>query len=365
MESIYFQSGEVSHGIKHYMVDTENDKLNLPRNGMLGNRCYVIATKKWYILDGSGEWVPFAAEGGSVDADAILSVIDGMSDSEKSQLRSELGVASVFTFKGVVEEESDLPSIGNNSGDVYLVNETSSEYVWITTSSAGGIDIGRWEELGSNVGGEPELYFVTFTYTNQLWNADKTIVEINTAYLAGKTIVFKFGDHLQLAGKGNDGRYNYFGADILAGSTVHSLKVMEAIGAVGSSYAVAPVDSAFSMSSENPVQNKLITAAMNNASQAIENKISKPTVVSSVTATVTIEPEDNTIYKCGELTSLTITNPPATGSYVIKFISGATPTTTTIPTSIVFPDAFSAEANTRYEINVEDGYAVAVGWPVS
>jgi hypothetical protein len=38
---------------------------------------------------------------------------------------------------------------------------------------------------------------------------------------------------------------------------------------------------------------------------------------------------------------------------------------TTIPASIIFPEAFAAEANTRYEINVEDGYAVAVGWPVS
>ena len=82
-------------------------------------------------------------------------------------------------------------------------------------------------------------------------------------------------------------------------------------------------------------------------------------------STPTITPTANTIYKCGTLTSLTITDPPATGAYVIKFTSGSTATTTTIPASIIFPEAFAAEANTRYEINVEDGYAVAVGWPVS
>ena len=89
------------------------------------------------------------------------------------------------------------------------------------------------------------------------------------------------------------------------------------------------------------------------------------TVVAVEGTTPTIEPAPNTIYKCGTLTSLTVTDPPATGAYVIKFTSGSTPTTTTIPASIIFQEAFAAEANTRYEINVEDGYAVAVGWPVS
>ena len=91
----------------------------------------------------------------------------------------------------------------------------------------------------------------------------------------------------------------------------------------------------------------------------------KPTVNTVSGATPSITPVANNVYECGELTSLTITNPPATGMYVIKFTSGSTATVTTIPASIVFPEAFSADADMRYEINVEDGYAVAVGWPVS
>ena len=91
----------------------------------------------------------------------------------------------------------------------------------------------------------------------------------------------------------------------------------------------------------------------------------KPVVNLPAGATVSITPVDNNVYSCGTLTSLTITNPPATGSYVIKFTSGSTATTTTIPSSIKFPEAFAAQANMRYEINVEDSYAIAVGWPTT
>ena len=72
--------------------------------------------------------------------------------------------------------------------------------------------------------------------------------------------------------------------------------------------------------------------------------------------TPTIAPEANTIYQCGELTSLTISNPPATGKYSIVFYSGATPTTT------VGIENFAAEANKRYKITVEDNYATYDSW---
>ncbi len=122
------------------------------------------------------------------------------------------------------------------------------------------------------------------------------------------------------------------------------------------------VDDTLSATSENPVQNKTLYTLFTSLGNYFTPWPTK-TTVSGPTPTIT--PANNTIYECGELTSLTVTDPPATGSYVIRFTSGSTATTTTIPASIIFPEAFSAEANTRYEINVEDGYAVAVGWPVS
>lgn len=94
-------------------------------------------------------------------------------------------------------------------------------------------------------------------------------------------------------------------------------------------------------------------------------KVVRPLPVTVSGATPTITPVDNRCYKCGELTSLTITDPPATGSYSIVFTSGATPTTTTFPASILGLENFSAAANTRYEINVMDGAAVVGSWDVS
>lgn len=88
------------------------------------------------------------------------------------------------------------------------------------------------------------------------------------------------------------------------------------------------------------------------------------TVVEVSGTTPAITPVANTIYKCGELTSLTISNPPANGSYSIVFTSGATATTTTIPASILGLEDFAPEANTLYEINVLDNRAVVGSWAV-
>lgn len=81
------------------------------------------------------------------------------------------------------------------------------------------------------------------------------------------------------------------------------------------------------------------------------------TVVNVSGTTPTITPVANTSYNCGELTSLTITNPPATGKYSIIFYSGATATT------IVGIENFTVEVNKRYKIEVEDGYGKFYNWP--
>ena len=81
--------------------------------------------------------------------------------------------------------------------------------------------------------------------------------------------------------------------------------------------------------------------------------------------TPTVAPAANKIYKCGELTSLTISNPPADGAWSVVFTSGATPTSTTIPATILGLESFAASADTLYEINVLDNRAVVGSWAVS
>ena len=89
------------------------------------------------------------------------------------------------------------------------------------------------------------------------------------------------------------------------------------------------------------------------------------TVVEVSGTTPTITPAPNTIYKCGEVASLTISNPTATGAYSVIFTSGATATDLSIPQTLLMPDGFTVEANRLYEINVLDNRAVIGSWAVS
>ena len=125
------------------------------------------------------------------------------------------------------------------------------------------------------------------------------------------------------------------------------------------------VDTALSPTSTNPVQNKAVYAAFANAADIVDGKQDKPIDETVSEAAASITPAANTIYNCGELTSLTISNPPATGAYSIVFTSGSTATTTTIPSTVLGLESFAAEVNTLYEINVLDNRAVVGSWAVS
>ena len=132
------------------------------------------------------------------------------------------------------------------------------------------------------------------------------------------------------------------------------------------------VDSALSTASTNPVQNKAITNKINQMDSqlgeldtAVGDKQDAPLSITVSGSDVTITPAANTVYHCGELASLTVSNPPATGAYSIVFTSGATATTTAFPATILGLEDFAAEANTLYEINVLDNRAVIGSWAVS
>ena len=61
------------------------------------------------------------------------------------QLKTAIaGLGSVFTLKGSVATVEDLPSTGNEIGDVYYVVSESVGYIWLND---GGIK-NRWEQLG-------------------------------------------------------------------------------------------------------------------------------------------------------------------------------------------------------------------------
>ena len=73
----------------------------------------------------------------------------------------------------------------------------------------------------------------------------------------------------------------------------------------------------------------------------------------------------NVRYKCGEVSTLSIT-PPSSGSCEVIFESGSTATLLTVPNTVKFPawfDATSLEADTVYDIVITDGvYGAVMSW---
>ena len=185
-----------------------------------------------------------------------------------------------------------------------------------------------------DLGGEPEKFVVTITISGSNYSADKTIAEIYAAYTAGKTLDVVCGGA-------------HFIAGYIADDEMYFTKAYA--DDTGSSISRLYVDDSDSWSYEIFGQQRAII----------------PERVAGATPTIT--PIANTIYNCtaSALTSLTITDPPATGSYSIIFTSGSTATTTTIPSTILGLESFAAEANTMYEINVLDNRAVVGSWAVS
>ena len=111
--------------------------------------------------------------------------------------------------------------------------------------------------------------------------------------------------------------------------------------------------------------NTVSTATMGTVYTRLEGLEALVTATETISGTTpTITPEANTVYQCGELSSLTITNPPATGAWAVVFASGTMATQTTIPASILGLEDFAADVNMLYEINVMDNRAVWRGWPL-
>jgi len=79
----------------------------------------------------------------------------------------------------------------------------------------------------------------------------------------------------------------------------------------------------------------------------------------------TINGEANTIYLCGEVSTISVT-PPATGMIGVRFRSGSSVALLNIPSSVRWPasfDPYALQTNTVYELNILDGiYGAVIAW---
>lgn len=124
------------------------------------------------------------------------------------------------------------------------------------------------------------------------------------------------------------------------------------------------VDSSLSATSANPVQNKVVKAALDEK----QNKVTEVTVATAGAVTQALAA--GAVYHfTGALTSLTVTlTTPASGElaqYHFDFTSGATAPTVTIPNTVTMPSSFSVEANKRYEVDILNNYGAVMTWAIS
>lgn len=83
---------------------------------------------------------------------------------------------------------------------------------------------------------------------------------------------------------------------------------------------------------------------------------------------ITLAAEAEMRYVYGELYSLTISSLPATGIVDISFVSGSTPTVLLFPAGANIPEWFDPtdlNANTNYELSIEDNKVVISEWPIT
>lgn len=87
-----------------------------------------------------------------------------------------------------------------------------------------------------------------------------------------------------------------------------------------------------------------------------------------VSTDITLAAEAEMRYIYGELDSLTISSFPATGIVDISFVSGSTPTVLLFPAGANIPEWFDPtdlNANTNYELSIEDNKVVISEWPIT
>ena len=182
------------------------------------------------------------------------------------------------------------------------------------------------EDALDAIDGEPKKLVVTVTESGGVYSANKTYTEIEAAIAGGKTVVC------------NDGAWDYYLVNLNDNDAFVFYNLYVNTDGSIDIYMIEIND-------DNSVNSSVYSVAEN------------PTTVTDLSSTsITLTAAANTYYTYGELTALTVSSFPASGTFWIVFVSGATPT---VVTGI---DNFTPEANKRYKVTVENGYATFDAW---
>ena len=66
MISIGSYGDKIKYGIKHYILDTDEDFKQLPTANLMGCTCFVISTSKYYMMNSEQKWVEITPYGKAI-----------------------------------------------------------------------------------------------------------------------------------------------------------------------------------------------------------------------------------------------------------------------------------------------------------
>ena len=189
--------------------------------------------------------------------------------------------SSAFHFKGTKPSYDALPKTGNTQGDVWQVGD--KEYAWNGTT---------WVELGFNIDLSP--YITTHDAETKISTAK------DEAILAAKNYtdqqLLKKQDKLVSGTNIKELKDDKTSAQTLLGSGIISFKTINGISLFGTGNieiqgggAGGTVDDALSLTSTNPVQNKVITNAFNTKQELFGNVDNTTSTLTCTKATKFVE----------------------------------------------------------------------------
>ena len=225
---------------------------------------------------------------GLIKLATIQEITDGTNETNAvtpKQLKTAIeGIGTVFDLKGSVDTLGDLPTENNEIGDVWYVKSESVGYIWLNDGTEN-----RWEQLGPSINLSNYVQITDIVNDLTTDNIEKPLSAYQGKVLNESILNVSQSIPTNTSQLTNDSGYitGYTETDPTVPSwakqstkpTYTYSEITEkptlATVAISGSYddltnkpnipSAVTVDSALSTTSENPVQNKVVTSAINTA----------------------------------------------------------------------------------------------------
>lgn len=223
------------------------------------------------------------------------------------------------------------------NNQIYAEAAVGSTLYTVTLTQAGGNSYmtGTLTQTSISGGSGADTFEIEFDITSSTPTCDQDFSDIAAAAAAGKVILPTCGIYRGIMGDVSSSLATFYFFDYLA--SVPSLYILTV------------------------TSSDVVTLTAKTIGEAV--------VTDSSASPSSLAAQADTIYKytASAVTALTISSFPSSGDFSVSFTSGSTATVLTLPQTLEdrMPSDFAVAANTRYEINVSDGWPLVASWAVS